>query len=204
MYVTADEARLFSRLAYADLGYETKSEFKAYLSELVPLGGGIVDQFCHVPKGFFEDSGLAIVNQLLDYRADWIHLRYHPALSVSKVEVNVSAYGTAASWSELAAATEYVVALERGLIKIVGNTTPAELLQSVRVSYTAGYSSTPEAVRYVVLNIVSNIAHAMLQRRISPVVRVDDFTVRMIMPEAFTRDLQAVLAPYVHHQVFVG
>ena len=202
--MTADEARLFSRLGYEDLGYETESEFEAYLNELVPLTGGIVDQFCHVPKGFFEDSGLAVLNQLLDYRADWIHLKYHPVLSVSKVEVNVSAYGTAASWSELSVSTEYVVAKDRGLIKVVGDTIPAKLLQSVRVSYTAGYSSTPEAVRYVVLNIVSNIAHAMLQQRISPVVRVDDFVVRMIMPEAFTRDLQAVLATYVHQQVFVG
>jgi hypothetical protein len=33
---------------------------------------------------------------------------------------------------------------------------------------------------------------------------VDDFTVRMIIPHAFTRELQEALAPYVHQQVFVG
>jgi len=201
--VSADEVRLFSKLGYADLAYENESEFEAYINELIPLAGGLVDQFCGVPRGFFEDAGIAETAVLFDYRATWIHLRYHPVLSVSKVEVNTAAYGSVAVWTELAS-TEYITALQRGLVKLVGDTVPAEILQSVRVTYTAGYAATPEVVKYAVLNICTNILHAMLQRKISPVMRVDDFTIRQVIPDAFTRDLQQVLSPYVHHQVFVG
>jgi hypothetical protein len=203
MYVASDEVRLFSRLGYEDLGYESESEFNAYIGTLIPLAEGLVDQFCSVPKGFFQAAGYEESSGLYDYRETWIHLRYHPVLSVSKVEVNTASYGSGANWIELAS-TEYIVANDRGLLKIVGAHKPAEMLQSIRVTYTAGYSETPEIIRYVVLNICSNIMHAMLQRKINPVMRVDDFTVRMIIPHAFTRELQAALAPYVHQQVFVG
>jgi len=203
MYVSADEVRLFSRLNYDDLGYEADSEFNAYIATLIPLAQGLVDQFCHVPKNFFEDNGCTETDGVYDYRETWIHLKYHPVLSVSKVEVNTAAYGSAASWTELTA-TDYIVAKDRALLKIVGDTKPAEMLQSIRVTYTAGYAKTPELIKFVVLNICSNIMHAMLQRKISPVMRVDDFTIRMIIPNAFSRDLQAALAPFVHQQVFVG
>jgi len=203
MYVESDEVRLFSRLGYEDLGYEADSEFDAYIATLIPLAQGLVDQFCNVPKGFFEDDGYTETDGVYDYRETWIHLKYHPVLSVSKVEVNTAAYASAASWTELAT-TEYIVAKDRGLLKIVGDTKPGEMLQSIRVTYTAGYSATPETIKYTVLNICSNIIHAMLQRKISPVMRVDDFTIRMIIPHAFSRDLQVMLAPFVHHQVLVG
>jgi len=203
MYAQSDEVRLFSRLGYEDLGYETESEFDAYIATLIPLAQGLVDQFCHVPKNFFEDTGYTETDGIYDYRETWIHLKYHPVLSITKVEVNTASYGNAAVWTELAA-TDYIVAKDRALLKIVGDTKPAEMLQSIRVTYVAGYSKTPELVKFVILNICSNIIHAMLQRKISPVMRVDDFTIRMIIPNAFSRDLQIALAPLVHHQVFVG
>jgi len=203
MYVESDEVRQFSRLGYDDLGYEADSEFDAYIATLIPLAQGLVDQFCNVPKNFFEDDGYTETAGLYDYRETWIHLKYHPVLSITKVEVNTAAYGSAANWVELAS-TAYIVAKDRGLLKIVGDSKPAEMLQSIRVTYTAGYTKTPELVKFVVLNICSNIIHAMLQRKISPVMRVDDFTIRMIIPNAFSRDLQIALAPLVHQQVFVG
>lgn len=54
MCVTADEVRVFSRLSYTDLGYDTESEFEAYINELTPPAPGLLDQFCNVPKGFFQ------------------------------------------------------------------------------------------------------------------------------------------------------
>jgi hypothetical protein len=203
MYAENDEVRLFSRLGYGDLGYESESEFNAYIGTLIPLAEGLVDQFCNVPKGFFEDAGYEETSGLYDYRETWIHLRYHPVLSVGKVEVNTASYGSPANWVELSS-TGYIVAKDRGLLKILSEHKPAEMLQSIRVTYTAGYAETPEIIKYVVLNICSNIMHAILQRKVSPVMRVDDFTIRMIIPNAFTRDLQEALSPYVHHQVFVG
>lgn len=203
MYATSDEVRVFSRLGYEDLEYDTETELEIYIDTLIPLAGGLVDQFCNVPKDFFEDAGYEELSGLYDYRETWIHLKYHPVLDVSKVEVNTASYGSAASWTELAA-SDYIVAKDRGLLKIVGASKPAEILQSIRVTYTAGYATTPYIIKYAVLNICSNIMHAMLQRKISPVMQVNDFTIRMIIPKAFSRDLQQALAPYVHHQVFVG
>jgi hypothetical protein len=66
-----------------------------------------------------------------DYRETWIHLRYHPVVSIAKVKVNTAAYGSTASWTE-SAATDYIVAKDRGLLKIVGDLKPAEMLQSIR------------------------------------------------------------------------
>jgi hypothetical protein len=50
MCVASHELRLFNRLGYEDLGYETGSEFDAYIATLIPLAQGLVDQFCNVPK----------------------------------------------------------------------------------------------------------------------------------------------------------
>jgi len=117
MYVASDEVRLFSRLGYEDLGYETGNEFDAYIATLIPLAQGLVDQFCNVPEGFFEAAGYEESSGLYDYRETLIHLRYHPVLNVSKVEVNTTAYGSAANWVELTS-TEYIFAKDRGLLKI--------------------------------------------------------------------------------------
>jgi hypothetical protein len=84
------------------------------------------------------------------------------------------------------------------------NKVPAIAEQSVRVSYTAGYAATPDPVEHVCLQLCSNVLHGILQRKISPVVRVDDLTLKVLMPEAFARELQVMLSPYVRKTVVCG
>ena len=203
-YVTCDEVKAFSKLKREDLDYETEAEFESYIDTLIPLAEGMIDSFCHVPRGFFADSGMTFTNSLHDYRATWIHLKYKPVLSISKVEVDTSTYGDDPSWTELSENTGYVCAKERGLLKIVGDTVPSEMLQTIRVAYTAGYSSCPQTIEFVALQLISNIMHEMHQRKLSPLVRTDDYQIRLVVPKAFTPELQQDLAPYVNRQVLVG
>ena len=168
------------------------------------MAEGIIEDFCQVPRSFFEDGGYTQTNGLYDYREDWIHLKYRPGISVTKIEVDVSAYGDAASWQELSTATGYIIALDRSLLMIVGDVKPSAMFQTVRVTYTVGYAVTPQMIGLIAMELAGNIMHEMLQRRLSPVIRVDYYTIRMIIPEAFTRDMQQRLGPYAHLQVLVG
>lgn len=203
-YVTVDEIKSFSKLEKKDLDYETEGEFESYLETLIPLVEGLMEDFCHVPRGFWDDSGYTHTDALMDYREAWIHLKHKPVISVSKVEVDTSNYGDSPSWTELSEHTGYVLAKERGLLKIVGDTVPAVMLQTVRVSYVAGYATTPMTIEVTALQFISNIMHEMLQRKLNPLVRVDDFQIRLVIPKAFSRELQDNLRPYVQQQVLVG
>ena len=199
--VAADEIKSFAKLTYEDLGYSSDSEFEAFLNDLVDHISGVIENHCRVPAGFFEAGGLSFTDQLYDYRNP-LDLRYKPVISVSSVKVNKAGYGQAPDWQTLGS-TDYIVDYEAGLIWFVADY-PAVQLQSVKVSYTAGYAETPQIVKFVALQLASNILHIILQRKISPVIRVDDWTVRMIIPEAFTAELQAMLDPYVRRVVSVG
>lgn len=56
--------------------------------------------------------------------------------------------------------------------------------------------NVPKPVKYVILQVCSNVLHVMLQRKISPVVQTGDFTIRVIIPEVFTAELKEMLSPY--------
>lgn len=203
-YATAEEIISFSMLDKEQLKFETDSDFETYVESLIPLAEGIIEDHCRVPRSFFEAEGYTQTNGLYDYRETWIQLKYRPGISVSKVEVDTSAYGDSASWTELAAQTGYVFAADRALLKIVGDVRPQAMLQTVRVTYTAGYAATPQAVKGVLMQLVSNMMHELLRRRLTPVVRVSDYAIRLVVPRAFTRELQLRLMPYVHYEVGVG
>jgi len=200
-YVEVEEVKSFCKLSWEDLGYNSDAEFEAFLNELVSLAESVVENYCRVPAGYFKAGGLSFQNQVYDYRYA-LFLRYRPVLSVEKVEINVAGYGQTPSWTQLNT-EEYVVDLQAGVIYLVGRTPLCEL-QSIRVSYTAGYSETPGIIKYVVLQLCSNILHAILQRKISPVIRVDDWSVRMLIPDVFTPELQTMLTPYVRMVIEVG
>jgi len=155
-----------------------------------------------VPRGFFKPGGTSFTDQLYDF-AFSLHLRYKPDLAVSSVKINLAGYGQTPNWHTLSA-DDYVVDKEAGIIHFVGGKAPATQLQSVKVSYTAGYSETPYIIKYAVLQLCSNLLHAILQRKISPIIRIDDWSVRVVLPEAFSAELQHMLEPYVRRAVSVG
>jgi hypothetical protein len=192
----------FSKIGYADLGYADDAAFNTFLDSLIVLAQGIVENYCNVPISFFDADGKALTNQLFDYRYPWVDLTYYPVLSVEKVEYNTQGYGISPSWTEMTE-PDYIIVKERGQLMLV-NKTPAIVEQSVRVCYTAGYSAVPDPVKHVCIQVCSNILHIVLQRKISPTVRVDDWTLKMVIPDAFSRELQTMLAPYIRKTVSVG
>lgn len=202
MYCAKDEIKGHSKVAYTDLGYATDALYDTFLDTVIVLADGIIDNYCRVPAGFFEAAGLALSNELLDFCYPWLSLRFFPIVSVSKVEYNSSGYGQAAVWVTITE-PDYMVKLPEGLIMLV-NKTPAVVENSVRVSYTAGYSAVPSAIKQVAIQLCCNAVHVILQRKISPVMRQDEFTLRLLSSDILTRELQTVLSPFVHRSTGTG
>lgn len=56
--------------------------------------------------------------------------------------------------------------------------------------------TVPPAVRLAAIQLCSNLLHIILQRKLSPVVQTRDYTIRLVLPEAFTQELKNLLTPY--------
>lgn len=202
VYLTKDEIKGHSKVTFTDLGYATDTLYDTFLDTLIVLADGIIDNYCRVPAGFFEAAGIALSNELLDYCYPWLSLSYFPVLSVSKVEYNSSGYGQAAVWVTITE-PDYIVKLKEALLMLV-NKTPAIIQNSIRVSYNAGYATVPSAIKQVAIQLCCNALHVILQRKINPVIRQDEFTLRLISSDILTRELQTVLSPFVHRSTGTG
>lgn len=201
-YVTASDVKSYSKLTYEDLGYADDASFDTFLNDLIAKVEDIIHRYCDVPSGFFQAGGVTVSEELHDYDERFIMLKYRPVISVSKVELNMAGYGQTPDWTTIDS-VYYIVYNESGLIKIV-NKVPAIPERSVRVTYTAGYSATPEAVKYVELQLCSKILHLILQRKISPIIRVEDWVVRLVEGELFTQDLKLLLNRFRSPKATVG
>ena len=202
-YINSYDVKTLAQISYEDLGFNTDGDYEAWLdNELIPQVEAVVDAYCGVPSGFFKAGGQTFTDERYDYDEDFIQLKHYPVLSVSKVYYNKAGYAQSEDWEEISS-TYYILYSEQGLLKIVQKV-PAIKERSIKVTYTAGYSSTPEAVKHVCAQLCTNILHTILQRKISPVIRIGEFTIRMIVSEAFTPELKLMLAPYVRRQVASG
>jgi hypothetical protein len=74
--------------------------------------------------------------------------------------------------------------------------TYAEGLISDYTGQTWDSQDVPQAVKYVSLQLCSNILHGILQRKVSPIIQTGDYTIRLVIPEAFTDELKRLLEPY--------
>jgi len=202
MYCETEDVKAYSKIAYTDLSYANETAFITFLQGLIELAQSVIDNYCSVPSGFFKVDGLSFTSQVYDYRYPWIDLKYYPVISVSKVEYNDQGYGIAPNWVTLDS-IDYILNMDTGQLMLV-NKVPAIHEQSVRVSYTAGYNAVPDAVKHVCIQICCNMLHEILQRKISPIMRVDDFTLKVVVPSAFSKELQIMLAPYIRKTVTCG
>jgi len=201
-YITTEEVKSYAKVDYKDLGYETESEYNTFLSGLINQVESIIENHCNVPSGFFQDGGVSITDETYDWDDRFIILRYRPIISVSSVKLNMAGYAQTPDWQTIDS-KYYIVYKNEGMIKIIGKT-PAIPEQSVKISYTAGYASTPQAIKNVCLMLAGNILHAILQRKISPVVRIDEFTVKFVVPDVFTDEMRRILAPFVCRSFSIG
>jgi len=201
-YCLNTDVKAHSKIAYTDLGYASDSDFNTFLDSLIVLAQSMIENFCRAPTGFFASSGLAFTNEFHDFQYPWMSLLYYPVLSVSKVEYNNQGYAVTANWVTVTE-PDYIMNLGSGQLMLV-NKVPAIVEQSIRVSYTAGFSSTPDLIKQVCIQACCNMLHGILQRKVSPQVQVNEMVVKLVAVEAFNEELKGMLRPYVRRLVIAG
>ncbi|MCD6528764.1 hypothetical protein J7L06_00530 [Candidatus Bathyarchaeota archaeon] len=199
-YVDVDEVKLHSQITYEDLGFASEADYDSFLNDLITQAEAVVEDHCRVPSTFFKAGGLTFMDERYDYDEGFIALRHYPVLEVLNVDVNVAGYGETEDWVTLDP-SDYVVYPDEGLIKLVSGEKPSVRDRSVKLTYKAGYTTVPEAVKFVCVQLCSNYLHAVLQRKVSPIVRVGDFAVRLVVPEVFTEELKKMLLPYARSRM---
>ena len=193
-YISTSEVKQFSNVTYQDLGFATDTDYDTFLGTLINQVERTIDNYCRVPSGFFKAGGLSFT-ETHDWREDGeIHTRYHPIITLTKVELDQAGYNQAADWTEITS-TYYYAKKEFGIVKIVGKT-PGHVENSVRITYTAGYSAVPDDIKLAALIYASNVLHTILQRKVAPVVQVSDFAIRLVMDESFSDEVKGLLRPY--------
>jgi len=195
VYVTKEELKQQSQVVLKDFGFDNDGDFDNFLDKVIAQAQSRVEGYCRVPKGFFEDGGFTVTDELCDVIGVIVDLKNRPVLEISKVEVNISPPGFLSSWRELAA-EDYIPQLSIGLLHLV-NCLPAREVNGVRVSYIAGFTQTPDTIKAATLDLAANILHIIIQRKVNPVVRVDDWSVKVALPDAFTLQLKQQLAPFI-------
>lgn len=203
-YTDKQRVKDFAHVTYSDLNYDSEAEFDAFVNDLIERAESVIDNFVDVPDGFFADGGVTVTDEyhdLLD-TDKYVTLDYKPVISVSTVSLNVAGYGVTKSWSDVAAASQYLYPKDGLLFLYNLSFTVSE--QNIKVTYVAGYASTPRDIEFVTEQLCANVLHDSLQRKVSPIVRVDDWAVRIIHPDVFTKELKAMLRRYRRLNVSTG
>lgn len=214
-YCTSDDVKAFSKITYTSIGYANDADFLTFLNSLIAYAGSVLDEFCRLPEGFFNAGGYSVTAEMYDYKFPYmtlyvfplyrlppISLRYQPVISVSKVEYNTQGYGIAPSWVEIAS-PGYIFDPIACTITIVLKM-PAMAQLSIRVTYTAGYITVPDVIRYTCSQLAANILQEILQRKLSPQVTPGNIAMKVVTPTAFTPDLQDGLKHFVRRFIGIG
>jgi len=191
-YISASEVKEYSNVSYQDLGFASDTEYDAWLGNLINQIEKAIDNYCRVPSGFFKAGGLSFT-EIHDWKEDGeIHTRYYPIITLTKVEMDQAGYNQTADWAEISS-TYYYAKNEYGIIKIVGKS-PGHVENSVRITYTAGYSAVPDDIKLAALMFADNLLRLLLGLED---VRIDEVSIRYReVREAFTDEVKAFLKPY--------
>ena len=83
-------------------------------------------------------------------------LKHSPIINVISVEYNSSPDGTVANWTTKTADIDYIIYPEEGMIRIVPSLwSPKTNSRGIRVTYVAGYSTTPLRVQKYITKAVT-------------------------------------------------
>ena len=191
-YVSASEVKQYSNITYQDLGFASDTDYETFLGNLINQVERAIDNYCRVPSGFFKAGGLSFT-EIQDWKEDGeIHTRYYPIITLTKVELDYAGYNQTADWTEISS-TYYYAKNEFGIIKIVGKT-PGHTENSVRITYTAGYSAVPNDVKLAASISARNILRLILE---AGDLKIGDVAIgNLEVKEAFTSDVKALLSNY--------
>jgi hypothetical protein len=197
-YVTRDELNGQSQLEKRDFGITSDATFDNFLDAIITHAQGAIENYCGVPSGFFTPNGYSVTDELCNFISSGIiDLQLRPVLSIESVEVDQASRGSPSNWLELSE-VDYIAELPAGLLHLV-NYFPSRIVNAIRVSYTAGYASIPDAIKNATLESASNLAHTILQRKLSPTTRVDDYTLKLVTPNVLTSEIKLSLNKYRRH-----
>ena len=176
-YCSHDDAEFYAQVSSTDIG-TLGYDFNASIHKAINDAAHMIDDYCNVPEDFFIGGGIEIDREYLNgvdvayiggitkffpyYYGGASHLRftYKPVLSVTKLEEEVQA-GSWALRTE-GAANDYIV-VEDG-VRFVQNV-PAYKYKNVRVTYRAGYHTTPWNVSRVAARLAAEILQDIIDRR---------------------------------------
>jgi len=193
-YISTLEVKQFSNVTYQDLGFTSESDYDSFLDSLINQIERTIESRCNVPAEFFKAGGLSFTDTY-----DWnengeIHTRYYPILSLTKVELDTAGYNQPAVWTEISS-TYYYLKDKFGIVKIVGKT-PGHAENSVRITYTAGYSTVPDDIKLAALKITNRILKILFQQRYSVSAGEIDAKISLPVEEAFNDEVRFLLEPY--------
>lgn len=172
----------------------TSEDFNDLCEQILTEVEGLIESHCRVPKAFFRAGGVQFTDQTCEVAESIIKLKNRPVLSISKIEVNTAAYGSQDNWVTLES-NDYILNMDTGVATVFS--TISRELNGARASYTAGYTSTPAAIEYVALQLATNVLYAILERKLSPTVRLNNTMLQLIIPECFTNELKQALTSFV-------
>jgi len=194
-YISASEVKQYSNVTYQDLGFSSETEYETFLDNLINQVEAVIDDYCRVPHGFFKAGGLSFT-EIHDWDEDGeIHTHYYPIITLTKVELDQAGLNQAADWTEISS-NYYYAKNEYGIIKIVGKS-PGHVENSVRITYTAGYSAVPEDIKLAALMLADNVLRLILQRTLGSSLSIGDFKSSLTeVEEAFSSEIKSLLSSY--------
>lgn len=191
--ITVDNLKTHSQLTETNFELTTE-EFTTLCENIITQTEGLIESYCRVPTGFFRSGGVEFTDQTCETGETLIKLPNRPVLAVTKIEVNTAAYGSADNWETLES-NDYILNMDTGVAAVFS--TISRELNGARASYTAGYTSTPAAIEYVTLQLATNVLYAILERKLSPTVRLNNTMLQLVIPECFTAELKQSLTGFV-------
>lgn len=173
-YASVQDAKDFSKLTYEEFGYADDNAFTELVNKALELGESVVDDLCNVPRGFFKAGGTS-VTEYVDWDTPYTFSTYKPIVTLTSVSYDTTGYGQAPSWTALVQDTDYIYYADGRFY--IFTKTPGKAEKSIKLVYTAGYSSVPPMIRTASIEVASQILHSMLQRRTSPTVEMGNVAI---------------------------
>ena len=197
----------FAKGQFGAAGYDEEASYNKAIND----ADHMIDDYCNVPEQFFTAGGVEIqqehhngtdviyIGGIIKF-FNWYYgatshlkLKYNPVLSVTKLEEDLGAD----SWTTRTEGSnsDYIV-VDDG-VRFIQNT-PAWKFKNVRVTYKAGYTTTPWQVQQVSAELASRILQDIEDRKRRENLAMAGQTVTSPQPQKviFTDELKSRLQNY--------
>lgn len=212
-YSNQSEVETWGQLATGDLGSHGYN-YDNTIQALIKWADHAIDDYCSVPRGFFEAGGIAINNEYLNgtdvayiggvtrffnwYFGGASHLKfkYKPVLTVEKLEEETSA-GTWTTRTE-GRGNDFIV-VDDG-VRFIRNT-PSWSYKNVRATYKVGYTQTPGRVNECSARLAASYGHRIHDAKSRSTVQAGGLSVTQLptpnlTSSVFTKDLKKLVRNY--------